>query len=121
MMGMLLPFLMFVPILWNEKLGFRRFTDVERLGWFHAFAEMGRAMNIAGIPDDYDEQHLQAFIVNSKLERLHFTFYTDLIPARPLHVITVKREDVAERLAEMREYELKTVKLIDELVEWFVL
>jgi len=49
--------IMFIPPLWNQGLGWRRFTEVERLGWFHAFAEMGRAMNIAGISDDYDEMH----------------------------------------------------------------
>lgn len=48
--------LMFVPVLWNRKLGWRRFTDVERLGWFNAFAQMGRAMNIQGISDDYDTE-----------------------------------------------------------------
>lgn len=46
--------LMFVPVLWNQKLGWRPFTQVERLGWFNAFAQMGRAMNIRGISDDYD-------------------------------------------------------------------
>jgi cytochrome b involved in lipid metabolism len=48
--------LMFVPVLWNQKLGWRPFTEVERLGWFNAFAQMGRAMNIRGISDDYDTE-----------------------------------------------------------------
>jgi predicted heme/steroid binding protein len=47
--------IMFVPELWNRKLGWRRFSEVERRGWFHAFAEVGRAMGIQGVSDDYDE------------------------------------------------------------------
>jgi hypothetical protein len=46
---------MFVPVLWNRRLGWRRWTDVERLGWFHQHLEFGRAMNIQGVSDDYDE------------------------------------------------------------------
>jgi predicted heme/steroid binding protein len=49
--------IMFIPVHFNERLGWRRFTDVERLGWFYTFAEMGRAMNIAGVTDDFDEMH----------------------------------------------------------------
>jgi predicted heme/steroid binding protein len=48
--------LMFVPVLWNRKLSWRCFTEVERLGWFNAFLQMGRAMNIRGISDDYDTE-----------------------------------------------------------------
>lgn len=46
---------MFVPELWNAKLGWRPFTDIELAGWYHAFARLGRAMNIRDIPDDREE------------------------------------------------------------------
>lgn len=46
---------MFIPLDWNERLGWRRFTEVERRGWFHNFVEMGRAMNVDGIGDDFDQ------------------------------------------------------------------
>jgi predicted heme/steroid binding protein len=46
---------MFVPIIRNERFGWRKFTDVERLGWFHQFVEVGRALNVEGLIDDYDE------------------------------------------------------------------
>lgn len=49
--------IMFIPIEWNQQFGWRRFTEVERLGWFHAFVKMGRAMNIQGMSDDYDEMY----------------------------------------------------------------
>jgi predicted heme/steroid binding protein len=47
--------IMFVPMEWNERYGFRPMTRNEKLGWFHCFAKMGKAMNIRGINDDYDE------------------------------------------------------------------
>lgn len=49
--------IMFVPEEWNRRIGWRRFSDHERLGWFHTFAELGRAMGIEGITDDYDEMY----------------------------------------------------------------
>jgi cytochrome b involved in lipid metabolism len=46
---------MFIPLAWNERLGWRPFTEVERLGWFHTFLALGRAMNIEGLSDDFEE------------------------------------------------------------------
>lgn len=46
---------MFVPELWNAKLGWRPMTRVELEGWYQAFAKVGRAMNIRAIPDDREE------------------------------------------------------------------
>ena len=47
--------LIFVPVEWNSKLGWRPFTELERLGWFHHYIAIGRGMNIADLSDDYDE------------------------------------------------------------------
>lgn len=47
--------IMFVPEIWNAKLGWRPFTAIEHQGWYHAFAKLGRAMNIQSIPDDREE------------------------------------------------------------------
>jgi len=46
---------MFLPVIWNERFGWRKFTDVERLGWFHQFVEVGRALEVKDIPEDFDE------------------------------------------------------------------
>jgi cytochrome b involved in lipid metabolism len=48
--------ILFVPDEFNSRLGWRRFTDVERLGWFHAYARLGRAMGIQSISMDWDEE-----------------------------------------------------------------
>jgi hypothetical protein len=47
--------ILFVPEDFNARLGWRRFTEVEKLGWFHAYARLGRAMGIQGVSDDYEE------------------------------------------------------------------
>jgi cytochrome b involved in lipid metabolism len=47
--------IMFVPEIWNAKLGWRPLSGVEHAGWYHAFARLGRAMNIKSIPDDREE------------------------------------------------------------------
>lgn len=45
----------FVPIRWNERFGWRRMIEAERLAWFHFWREVGRRMNIRDIPVTYDE------------------------------------------------------------------
>ncbi|MCA9709490.1 MAG: DUF2236 domain-containing protein [Myxococcales bacterium] len=40
---------------WNERFGWRPLTEVERLGWYHQFVAIGRAMGVQDIPDDYEQ------------------------------------------------------------------
>lgn len=49
--------IMFIPHEWNQRFGWRKFSEVEKLGWFHAFLKMGRAMNIENLTDDFDEMY----------------------------------------------------------------
>ena len=44
----------FEPIRWNEQFGWRLLCEQERLGYFYFWREIGRRMNIRGIPTDYD-------------------------------------------------------------------
>jgi cytochrome b involved in lipid metabolism len=46
--------ILFVPWEWNRRFGWRPLSDTERLGWFHAFVELGRAMGIDELDDDFD-------------------------------------------------------------------
>lgn len=45
----------FYLIDWNERFGWRPLTEVERLGWYHQFVEIGRAMGVQDVPEDYEE------------------------------------------------------------------
>lgn len=72
------------------------------------------------IPDDYYEQSIQPFIVNPKLEELYFAFYNKYVTARPLHVITVKREDVATDIQMLKDYQIAIMDWVDNWVERLV-
>ena len=43
----------FVPIRWNERFGWRRMIEAERIAWFQFWCEVGRRMNIQDIPAEY--------------------------------------------------------------------
>lgn len=69
------------------------------------------------IPDDYEYQVLQYFIVNEKLQQLHFCFYDPRIPTREFFYITVSRAEVKEAAQAMLLHEIKELAEVDGLVE----
>jgi hypothetical protein len=58
------------PIRWNERFGWRRLVERERLASFHHWRAIGTRMNIRGIPEEYGE--LERF--NVEYERRNFRF-----------------------------------------------
>jgi ER-bound oxygenase mpaB/B'/Rubber oxygenase, catalytic domain len=60
----------FEPIRWNEQFGWRLLCEQERLGYFYFWREVGRRMNIRGIPTDYDT--FERF--NKDYERQYYRF-----------------------------------------------
>jgi hypothetical protein len=58
------------PIRWNERFGWRPLCEVERLGYFHFWREVGRRMHIRDIPAGFDD--FERF--NRDFERRHFRF-----------------------------------------------
>jgi len=75
-----------------------------------------QAWLIQEIPDDYEWQVLQYFIVNDSLKTLHFVFYDPRIPAKDFFVIEVSRKGVEEKIEEYLEYQKKTLMEIDHIV-----
>jgi len=53
----------FEPIRWNARFGWRRMIEQERLGHFYFYREVGRRMNIKGIPETIEalEQYNVAY------------------------------------------------------------
>jgi putative phage-type endonuclease len=45
------------------------------------------------VPDEYKWQVVQYFVVNEKLKKLYFVGYNPQIPAHPLHIIEVERDE----------------------------
>lgn len=68
------------------------------------------------IPDEYEFQKLQYFIVNDKLKTLYFCFYDPRLIAMPFFYITVNRKDVQEEIDEYLEYQRTTLAEVDDIV-----
>ncbi len=68
------------------------------------------------IPDEYEYQKLQYFIVNDKLKKLYFLFYDPRLLYKPFFTIEVKREDVEEEVQEYLEYQKNILERVDEIV-----
>lgn len=66
------------------------------------------------IPDEYEYQVLQYFIVNDKLKSLYFVFYDPRMP-KDIFWHEVKRADVAEKVKEYLELEKNVLKEIEEI------
>jgi hypothetical protein len=62
--------IVFEPIRWANRFGWRRMVENERLGIFHCWREIGRRMNIGAIPDRYED--FERF--NVEYERANFAF-----------------------------------------------
>ena len=59
----------FEPIRWNERFGWRRMVEQERLANFYCWREIGRRMNIRDIPESYSAfDHF-----NRSYEEQHFS------------------------------------------------
>jgi len=68
------------------------------------------------IPSQYRKQNLQAFIVNDKLQKLHFVCYDPRIPNLPIHWTTITREEVENEIALYKKYELQLMEELKALV-----
>lgn len=74
------------------------------------------------VPDEYSscfrEQCLQYFVTNEHLQTLYFVLYDDRIALDHLafHVITIKREDVAEEIGAQKTMQLETLQEVNKLI-----
>lgn len=68
-------------------------------------------------PQEYEPQVIKYFVVNEKLEKLYFLLYTDLIPGLTLQVFEIKREDVADRIADAKAFEDAIMKRVAADIE----
>lgn len=76
-----------------------------------------RAWHEGKYPDEYREQVRQYFIVNDDLEKLYFVLYTDVMPALPIVIFEVTREEVKDDIEEFTAFETEKVKQLEALVE----
>lgn len=69
------------------------------------------------IPDDYEEQKLQYFIVNDKLQKLTFCFLNPRLMAADFFLIEFTRADVLAEIEEKLIFERQTLSEIDSIVD----
>lgn len=67
------------------------------------------------VPDDYEYQVLQYFIVNEQLETLYFTFYDPRMP-KDFFYLTITRESKQKEIDEYFEIEKQVLVEIDQIV-----
>lgn len=80
-------------------------------------AEHIKAKITGKIPDQYNWQKIQYFIVNNDLEMLHFVFHDPrFIPELQTFIITIYRTDVAVEIEKYLMYEINMLKRVDEMV-----
>lgn len=69
------------------------------------------------VPDEYEAQKIQYFIVNPGLKKLYFIFYDPRILSVPLHVIEVTREELRDLPKMYLEFQLQQLKDAKEIIE----
>ncbi len=68
------------------------------------------------IPTEYEDQSIQPFVVNDKLETLYFVFYDPRMPV-DFYYITLKREDIQDKVSEYLEKQIVLLKQADKIIE----
>lgn len=69
------------------------------------------------VPDEYEAQKLQYFIVNPDLEKLYFVFYDPRIPTVPLHSVEVTREELGDLPDKYLQFQVEQLQEIDNIIE----
>ena len=72
------------------------------------------------VPDEYEWQVVQYFIVNEKLEKLYFVGYNPDIPIHSLHIIEVSREEVEEKIKTAKVAQEQFLGEVDEILKTLI-
>ncbi len=68
------------------------------------------------VPDEYEMQVIQYFVVNEDLQTLYFVFYDPRIPSHEMFHLKITRESVQADVDTYLKYQQDTLKEIDEIV-----
>lgn len=72
------------------------------------------------VPDEYQEQVVQSFVVNEDLQKKYFILFNPEITIHPLHVIEVTRESLGAEIELLRTKQLSFINEIDEKVQYLL-
>jgi hypothetical protein len=65
------------------------------------------------IPEEYEAQIIQAFIVNNDLKKRYFVSYDPRITIHPIHIIEVNRKDYEEKIKDYKARQLEFIESIN--------
>lgn len=68
------------------------------------------------IPSEFEEQKVQAFVVNPDLKTLYFVFYDSRVMCKDYFVIECHRKDLQEKIDEFMEYEKNVLEEVEKIV-----
>lgn len=68
------------------------------------------------VPDEYEFQVLQYFIVNDELETLHFCFYDPRMTVKDFFTIQITRGQVKEDVEQYLAYQRATLQEVNDIV-----
>ncbi len=69
------------------------------------------------VPDEYDYQVDQYFIVNEELDTLYFVFYDPRMPAKlQMFYLTITREERKDDIQYLHEYQVEKMALVNQIV-----
>ena len=68
------------------------------------------------IPEDYQMQIVQYFIVNDALKTLYMVFYDPRIPVKDFFYLSITRAQVQAEVDQYHQYQEETLKAVDEIV-----
>jgi putative phage-type endonuclease len=70
------------------------------------------------VPDEYEWQVVQYFVVNDKLKKLYFVGYNPQIPTHPLHIIEVERDET--KITKAKEAQKVFLQEIDAILQTII-
>ncbi len=94
--------------------GFRGVTEAAEAKCLSS-ARYLEALITQKVPDDYEFQKLQYFIVNDRLKTLYFAFYDPRIPAKPFFYLTFHRKDLEDQIQEFLAYQKSILREVEKI------
>jgi hypothetical protein len=101
------------PFRWNERFGWRRAIEAERLAMFHFWRAVGQMMNIKAIPATYEE--LDRFNVEFERDRFAFTEAGHRVAVAMIEMFLRRIPLLPTRLGSRGIYALLDAPLLDAL------
>lgn len=72
------------------------------------------------VPDEYEWQVIQYFVVNEKLQKLYFVGYNPDIPIHSLHIIEVNRSEVEQNIERAKNSQEKFLEEVESILETII-